>query len=483
MPIFPAPAPLPLPASRRCGRPIRAPAKAHGWVPVTRRRSSTSFTLRGPPSSAAGPGRRASRSAAWPSAWDCPAWTPLATVGKLRSAGECRRPEPSTSPGMDQRCTRERCGFGAPGNGRSRQSPRSGAVRGGFARRADPGPVPRFWPARPARARVRRASVAGKSGAAPNCCRRVAQQPALQGRSERGQPGHVDRRGPEDRRGAAAAAHRAARQKQLRTQAGQFRLPPGLLVAGQRGHLGQMLAQARIPALQQRQQLVADAVAGEGEVAIRGVLAPALAQRAQIGSTSARVVPSSGRRMRPSGKLDHWMNAAQSPRSRRRAGIWPAPSRPGRRGCGRWPPHRPRPRPSVAGTSRSAGGARPPRWFRRPCPTPDWPGRALRRRYRRAPRERAGRAAAASSRANSRSASASAPRRPWCRWAACSTRPVPCRARPGRAAGPPSPRRRRGQRPAQPGLEQRRIDRERRGQVSAHQAKIIRRRRRRLARK
>jgi hypothetical protein len=38
-----------------------------------------------------------------------------------------------------------------------------------------------------------------------------------------------------------------------------------------------MLAQPRIPAFEQRQQFMADAVAREGQVAIGGVFAPVLA--------------------------------------------------------------------------------------------------------------------------------------------------------------------------------------------------------------
>ena len=55
-------------------------------------------------------------------------------------------------------------------------------------------------------------------------------------------------------------------------------LPPCLLIAGQHGHLRQVFAQARIPAFEQRQQLVPDAVAREGQMAIGGVLAPGLAE-------------------------------------------------------------------------------------------------------------------------------------------------------------------------------------------------------------
>ncbi len=60
-------------------------------------------------------------------------------------------------------------------------------------------------------------------------------------------------------------------------------LPPGFFVAGQRGHLGQMLAQSRVPGFEKREKLVANAVAGIGQVAIGGVFAPGLAQFAEIG--------------------------------------------------------------------------------------------------------------------------------------------------------------------------------------------------------
>ena len=63
--------------------------------------------------------------------------------------------------------------------------------------------------------------------------------------------------------------------------------------------------------------------------------------------------------------------------------------------------------------------AQPPRRFLNGLPLSPAP----RRRHPRVPRGRASPARAASARANSRSASASAPRSPWCRWAACSTRP------------------------------------------------------------
>jgi hypothetical protein len=68
--------------------------------------------------------------------------------------------------------------------------------------------------------------------------------------------------------GAATSADGSAGQDQLRYQAGQLDLPPSFFVARQVGHLGKVLPQAGIPGFEQRQQFVADAVAGEGEMAV-----------------------------------------------------------------------------------------------------------------------------------------------------------------------------------------------------------------------
>ena len=160
------------------------------------------------------------------------------------------------------------------------------------------------------RARARSASVEGKSTAAPNCS--AAWRKSRRWRAGGSAARRVTIEGKAIAGGSATAPHRAAVQQQLRCQASQFSLPPGLLVAGQLGHLRQVLAQLRVPALQQRQQLVADAVAGEGEVTVGGVLAPALAQRAEI---SLDFSPRGGEQRTQDaalGKLDHRVNAAQA---------------------------------------------------------------------------------------------------------------------------------------------------------------------------
>ena len=100
---------------------------------------------------------------------------------------------------------------------------------------------------------------------------RVSQEPPLQRRSQRRKPDNLN---GQERRGIvsggpASAAHRTARQQKLWRQPRYLRLPPSLLVAGQRGHVRQVFSQLRIPTFQQRQQFVPYAVAGKGKVAVR----------------------------------------------------------------------------------------------------------------------------------------------------------------------------------------------------------------------
>jgi len=107
----------------------------------------------------------------------------------------------------------------------------------------------------------------------------MAQQAALHGRSKGRQPGYI--KGQPGIGGSATSADRPSRQNQLRGETGEFCLPPGFFVARQLSHLSEVVAEARIPGFEQRQQLMADAVAGEGGVAVGGVLAPALGERVQ----------------------------------------------------------------------------------------------------------------------------------------------------------------------------------------------------------
>ena len=106
----------------------------------------------------------------------------------------------------------------------------------------------------------------GKIGRSAKLSGGMAQQAALQCGGEGGKTGDVQ--GETLGRGATSSANRTAGQNQLRRYAGQLGLPPGFFVARQCGHLGQVLAQARVPGFEQRQQFVADTVAREGEMAV-----------------------------------------------------------------------------------------------------------------------------------------------------------------------------------------------------------------------
>jgi len=110
----------------------------------------------------------------------------------------------------------------------------------------------------------------------------MAQQAALDGGVLRGQSSYVDGDSRFSGAGAAASADRTAGEQQLRGEAGDLRLPPGFFVAGQFSHGRQVLADAGVPLLQLRQELVAKAVAGVGRVEVGGVLAPRLAERCEI---------------------------------------------------------------------------------------------------------------------------------------------------------------------------------------------------------
>jgi ribosomal protein S18 acetylase RimI-like enzyme len=138
----------------------------------------------------------------------------------------------------------------------------------------------------------------------------VAKQPALQRRGQRGQSGDVESQ--DIRGGAPAPANGLAGEQDLRRHAGQLRLPPGFLIAGQLSHLAQVLAEARVPGFELRQEFVTDAVAGEGWVLIRGVVAPWLVQGLQIRFDLRASRGQERAEDAALGKFNDWMNAAQA---------------------------------------------------------------------------------------------------------------------------------------------------------------------------
>ncbi len=109
----------------------------------------------------------------------------------------------------------------------------------------------------------------------------VAKDAALQSWREIDEAREVD--GKALGSGASSAAHRTASENQLRREAGDLGLPPGFFIPCQVGHVGEVLAEGGVPGFEQRQQLLADAVAREGKVTVGRVFAPDLVAFAQVG--------------------------------------------------------------------------------------------------------------------------------------------------------------------------------------------------------
>src|SRR5580698_3058201 len=109
----------------------------------------------------------------------------------------------------------------------------------------------------------------------------VAQKAALVGDAEGGETSAVE--GHAFAGGAAPTADGFAGQDQLRGEAGEVRLPECFFIAGKTGHVCEVWAELGVPRFEKREQFTADAVAGEGEIAVRGVLAPGLVEGAKIG--------------------------------------------------------------------------------------------------------------------------------------------------------------------------------------------------------
>jgi hypothetical protein len=111
---------------------------------------------------------------------------------------------------------------------------------------------------------------------------------------------------------AASAADGTAGQDQVRSDGGNLAGPVVLLASGELRHVRQVLSQLWVPVFEGRKQFVADAVAGEGEVLVSGVLAPVLANGSKVslnfGSTGGeqRTKETSGR------AFDHRVDAAEA---------------------------------------------------------------------------------------------------------------------------------------------------------------------------
>ena len=236
-----------------------------------------------------------------------------------------------------------------------------------------------FCPAFPLTARLRSASVASKSGAAPSrfAARRRTRRCIATGSSasrtaSRAQPGSAARPPPRTGRPAEESGRNP----------GHLVFPPRLFIPRQLRHLRQMRAQLRVPLFQHGQKFVADAVAGKRQVPVGRIFAPGLLQLGQI---RFNLRPGSGQQ-RPEDatlrKLHHGMNPCKSLRPRTPQKFRQARSRPGHPGCGQWQPRPPHPTPLVRETTGIAGAGPPLRWFRQsswsrdlggrqqPCPQP-----------------------------------------------------------------------------------------------------------------
>jgi len=110
---------------------------------------------------------------------------------------------------------------------------------------------------------------------------RMAQDAALEGGVEGGKLGEVE--GEAFGSGSATAANGAAGEDDGGSGAGNFGRPEGFFVAGKFGHLGEVVTEAGIPGFEERKELVANAVAGEGEMSVGRVFTPGLVEGAEIG--------------------------------------------------------------------------------------------------------------------------------------------------------------------------------------------------------
>ena len=76
--------------------------------------------------------------------------------------------------------------------------------------------------------------------------------------------------------GAASATDGLAGEQELGEDAAEFGLPAGFFFAGELGEVGEGLVEVWVVGAELGEELVADAVAGEGGVGVGGVFAPGL---------------------------------------------------------------------------------------------------------------------------------------------------------------------------------------------------------------
>jgi hypothetical protein len=83
--------------------------------------------------------------------------------------------------------------------------------------------------------------------------------------------------------GAAPAADGFAGEQELREQSAEFGSPARLFFAGELGEIAEGLVEGGIFCAEQWQDVMADAVSGEGGVGVGGVVAPGLIEMIEVG--------------------------------------------------------------------------------------------------------------------------------------------------------------------------------------------------------
>lgn len=140
----------------------------------------------------------------------------------------------------------------------------------------------------------------------------MTQEPALQGRVKGGEADNVESEGGVDGGGAASSSDRAAGEDELRRDAGELGGPVGLLIAGEQGHVGEVLAEGGVPAVELGKKLVTDAVAGEGGVEVGGVFTPGLVEGVEIAFDLGAGHGEQGTEDAALGKMNDGMDAGEA---------------------------------------------------------------------------------------------------------------------------------------------------------------------------
>ena len=138
----------------------------------------------------------------------------------------------------------------------------------------------------------------------------VTKEPALDGWHETGEAVQIERYAFGG--SAAASANRPAGEEDFGSETGDFGGPPGFFVAGELSHLRQMVTEPRVPGVELGQEFVADAIAGECEVAVAGVFAPVLGE---VGEVSLNFGAAGGQQRAQNaafGELDHGVDAGDA---------------------------------------------------------------------------------------------------------------------------------------------------------------------------